>query len=289
MILYQTGREEYFRRLDGVVRSAEKHGIGLVPSLFWYYACVPDLVGEPCDQWGNPQSKTHAWMRQYVEDVVTRYKDSPAIWMWEFGNEYSLGADIPGDDVALPAVVSHMLTARQRTERDKLTHAQVRVAFAEFAKAVRALDPYRLISTGDAFPRASAWHLERHDKWATDDEAQFAEMLALNNPDPVGVISLHAYDEKDLQRLEWAARVAVQTRKPLFVGEFGSGISNKGTDAMFRRLLKAILDVRAPLAALWVFDFASQPEWNVRYDNAGAWQLQEIARANAQYQQKVRK
>jgi hypothetical protein len=35
MKLYQTDRAEYFRRLDGVVKSAEKHGIGLVPSLFW--------------------------------------------------------------------------------------------------------------------------------------------------------------------------------------------------------------------------------------------------------------
>ena len=63
MKLYQTNRAEYFRRLDGVVKSAEKHGIGLVPSLFWFFACVPDLVGEPMDQWANPQSKTQAWMR----------------------------------------------------------------------------------------------------------------------------------------------------------------------------------------------------------------------------------
>ena len=50
MDLYQQDRAEYFRRLDGVVKSAEKHGIGLVPSLFWQFACVPDLVGEPMDQ-----------------------------------------------------------------------------------------------------------------------------------------------------------------------------------------------------------------------------------------------
>ena len=79
MKLYVEDREEYFRRLDGVVNAAEKHGIGLVlsllgisgflgtkhgiglmPSLFWYYACVPDLVGEPMDQWANPNSKTQA-------------------------------------------------------------------------------------------------------------------------------------------------------------------------------------------------------------------------------------
>jgi hypothetical protein len=31
MALYRTDREEYFRRLDAVVASAEKHGIGLIP------------------------------------------------------------------------------------------------------------------------------------------------------------------------------------------------------------------------------------------------------------------
>ena len=30
--LYQTNRAEYFARLDGVVRSAERHGVGLIPS-----------------------------------------------------------------------------------------------------------------------------------------------------------------------------------------------------------------------------------------------------------------
>jgi hypothetical protein len=34
--LYQTNRAEHFARLDGVVKSAERHGIGLIPSLvFW--------------------------------------------------------------------------------------------------------------------------------------------------------------------------------------------------------------------------------------------------------------
>ena len=53
--LYQKDKEAYFKRLDAVVRSAEKHGVGLIPSLFWNMATLPDLVGEPIDQLGNPQ------------------------------------------------------------------------------------------------------------------------------------------------------------------------------------------------------------------------------------------
>ena len=58
MKLYQKDREAYFRLMDGVVRAAETNGIGLIPSLFWYNATVPDLVGEHLDQWGNTNSKT---------------------------------------------------------------------------------------------------------------------------------------------------------------------------------------------------------------------------------------
>src|SRR5947209_7332133 len=58
MKLYQSDKAEYFRRLDGVVRSAEKHDVGLILSLFWCWSTIPDLAGEPCDQWGNPDSRT---------------------------------------------------------------------------------------------------------------------------------------------------------------------------------------------------------------------------------------
>jgi len=34
--LYQTNRSEYFTRLDGVVQSAERHGLGLIPSFFFW-------------------------------------------------------------------------------------------------------------------------------------------------------------------------------------------------------------------------------------------------------------
>jgi hypothetical protein len=55
---------------------------------------LPDAVGEHHDQWENPKSKTIGTMRQYVGDIVGRYKDSPAIWAWEFGNEPNLSVDL---------------------------------------------------------------------------------------------------------------------------------------------------------------------------------------------------
>ncbi len=202
MKLYREDKQAYFKLLDGVVLSAQRHGIGLIPSLFWYMPMVPDLVGEPCDQWGNPQSKTHEFMRTYVREVVTRYQDSPAIWGWEFGNEYNLDADLPNAKEHLPPIVPQLGTPATRSDRDILTHEMVRTAFREFAKEVRKYDRTRIVCTGNSIPRPSAWHQMHEGTWTKDSPEQFAEMLAGDNPDPMDTISVHIYaDAADRLRL----------------------------------------------------------------------------------------
>ena len=279
MKLYRDDRAEYFRRLDGVVHSAQKHGLGLIPSLFWHYACVPDLVGEPISAWTNPQSKTQAWMRDYVREVVTRYRDNPAIWGWEFGNEYSLAASLPNAAEHRSPTHPTLGTPAARSERDDLTFDMVQVAIRDFANEVRKYDANRMIDTGDSFPRLSAWHQQHEGSWKHDNGEQFAEILAKLNPDPIGAISLHAYENDD-QRFAAAVAVARKLNKPLFIGEFGAGGDTPEQAAKFRRLLNAVIDHQIPLAALWVFDHANQKDLNVTGDNVRGWQLDEIAAAN---------
>jgi hypothetical protein len=280
MKLYQENRAEYFRRLDGVVKSAETHGIGLVPSLFWYYACVPDMVGEPMNQWANPQSKTRAWMSRYIEEVVSRYKDSPAIWMWEMGNEYSLHASLPNAAQNRPPVHPGRGTATTRSERDDLSFTDVRGIFTAFATEVRRLDPTRLIGSGDAMPRASAWHQHHRKSWKRDSPAQYAEMLEFVNPDPLGIISLHVYDS-GRQAFAASMELARRINKPLFVGEFGAEGVTAEQAAEFHTLLASVEANGVPLAALWVFDFGHQPQFNITATNARSWQLDAIVEANA--------
>jgi len=275
MKLYQADRAEYFRRLDGIVRSAEQHGVGLIPSLFWQEACVPDLVGEPVGEWANPKSKTCAWMREYVREVVTRYQDSPAIWAWEFGNEYSLAANLPNAKEHRAPVHPTLGTATNRTVRDELTYTMTRAMFAAFAKAVRAYDAHRLILTGDSFLRFSAWHQEHEGQWTHDTKAQFQEMLRKVNPDPINGIGVHAYEDDD-QRLAWVMEVSRELKKPVFVGEFGAQNATPAQVAKFHRLLKAIADSGVPLAALWVFELKSQPDFTVVPGGARAYQLEAL-------------
>jgi hypothetical protein len=191
MKLYLADKARYFALLDGVVRAAEKHGVGLLPSLFWHMPAVPDLVGKPCDQWGNPDSKTHEFMRACTREVVTRYRDSPALWGWEFGNEFNLLADLPNAQEHLPAAWPPLGTPAGRSDRDILTHEMARTAFPEFAREVRKHDLHRMISTGNSIPPLSAWHQMHEGTWANDSPEQFARMLADDNPDPGDTISIH--------------------------------------------------------------------------------------------------
>lgn len=150
--MFMTNRTVFFERLDRVVRCAETNGIGLIPSLFWYFATVPDLVGDPIDQLGNPQSASIAYIREYTTAIVSRYRNSPAIWGWEFGNEYNLECDLPNHDSYRPAVQPTLGTPMTRTERDELEFGQVTVTLQAFAETVRKLDPARVILTGNAAP-----------------------------------------------------------------------------------------------------------------------------------------
>lgn len=281
--LYQTNRAEYFARLDGVVESAERHGIGLIPSLFWHRSAVPDLVGEPCNRWGDPKSQTIAFMRQYTREVVTRYAKSSAIWGWEFGNEYNLSADLPNAAQHRPPVVPRLGTPSQRSEEDELTHEDVRVALREFALEVKRHDPRRIILSGNATPRPSAWHQIHEKSWERDTSEQFAEVLADDNPSPVNTLCVRGYDlANHIERLAQAMAVAQKVKKPLVVGEFGVPRDSPGdAKQQFATILAAIETNRVPLAALWVFDFSSQAkDWNVTATNDRSWQLDAIEQAN---------
>ncbi len=282
--LYQTNRAEYFARLDGVVQSAEKHGIGLIPSCFWCLSTVPDLVGEPCNRWGDTNSRTIAFMREYTRELVTRYASSSAIWGWEFGNEYNLPADLPNAAEHRPPVVPGLGTPAKRTAEDDITQAEICVALREFALVVRKYDPARIIISGNAFPRMSAWHQAREKSWQADTPEQFAEVLAADNPSPINTLCVRGYDLiSDIGRLDQAMRVSQAVKKPLFMGEFGvPGYDTDKSKAPFAQIITAIETNRVPMAALWVFDFDGQAkDWNVNATNGRNWQLDMVQEANA--------
>ena len=291
--LYMTDKKEFFNQLDDVVKTAEKYNVGLIPSLFFHNPTVIDLVGEHIDQFGNTNSKSIKLIREFTTDVVTRYKDSPAIWGWEFGNEGSLGVDLPNASEQRPPVWTVLGTASNRTERDEITSGHLLTAYKEFAKTVRKYDKDRIIISGNCEPRFCAWHNTKERSWKEDSPQQFGEIFLRDNPDPMDTLTVRLYPGKidkypsgaknvdDLTRImmNWS----VKAKKPLFIGEFGAqnSLGKKKMRKVYEEIIAAIEKNNVPLSAFWVYDLPGQDEeWNITFANDRAYMIQMVIEAN---------
>ena len=267
-------REAFFQAMDNVVSSAEKHNVGLIPSLIWNYNAFPDIVGESCNQIGNTSSKTVKIAKEYVNAVVTRYKDSPAIWGWEIGNEYNLGADLGGvssNGANLPGIHPHLGTASVRTSADYITTAMVRTFYTALATEIRSIDSKRLIVGGDSEQRGSSKSLRERNSWyPVDTYNDTKESMSLYSPSPMNAISVHMYQygspsNTALYDFETKMRnlmsISKEIKRTLWVGEFGpgdwigSGIANEKN--AYNAIYNAILNNNVQISAPWIciYDF----------------------------------
>ena len=292
--VYQTKPEQYFREMDLFVKTCEENNIGIIADLFWTKFSVSDVVGESVNQIGNPASKTMEYARKYVRDVVSRYKDSPAIWGWEIGNEFNLAADLDKQGeppLGYPYVLASRGTPAQRTPADRITSQDVEVYFTEVEKAIRSIDPYRMISNGTADFRASQYRLRTERAWKDDTEEELRAIMDIFSPRTVNVISVHITLDKDKdgmsqkrfnrvveieELLSIYVKLAKQSLKVLYMGEF-----HGDTDANFVRKVKAIKASGMQLSSLWNYGDAADAKTKSFSDES--FMFTRTAEANQQY------
>jgi len=273
MDLYFDDPDEYFSRMDEMVDMCATNGVKLVPSLFWYIWCFPDIAQEHGDQFVNPDSLTRELMEDYITDVVTRYKDDPTILFWEVGNEYNLRADLDALLFGSRIVgAPHLGTIDELTAADSLTTDMINQICVWVAGVVKGIDSNHMVTTGHSIPRPSAWHLMLSfptPDWTLDTKQQLNDYLALTHPDPIDIVSVHAYKTGANVRFEYTGSdnpsilgllkgFTHDMGKPLYVGEFGDIDPYSGEDtscAFSTNEFDAMARFDIPLAGPWSWDW----------------------------------
>jgi hypothetical protein len=262
-------------------------------------------MGEYRNAWGDPASLTRQFMTNYIHEVVGRYKDSPAIWGWEFANEMNLGCDLPNWDEHLGTVISHLGVVGPATEvdiRNKMTYAIAESAFDAFSQEVRELDTYRFITTGNANPRRHSWHNRMDGSWTADSYAEAKEAFGWMQPASIDMASVHVYSHPMVDGngdMEYAgasgmADILLRYREfcddqnqAMFVGEYSSFFDKEGDldakRASENEFLDQLLACGADLIAHWVFDytFNRTNAGIIRAANDYTWVLDTVRATNA--------
>lgn len=151
-----------------------------------------------------PVIKDH--FKAYVKEMVTRYKDSPAIMAWELANEPRCGAD----------------GTRNLPRSEDCTVELMTEWIDEMSTYVRTLDPHHLITWGGE----GAFNIDSDDDFYNgSDGGDFDHELSLENID-FGVF--HSYPDWWSKTVEWTnqwlrdhAESGRQAGKPVVHEEYG--------------------------------------------------------------------
>jgi hypothetical protein len=282
-MLYDKDPEQYWRQMDEMFAYCRERHVRLVPSL----QTIPgpfQIFGETGRSILDPQSKTYAWVHEYVRQFVTRYRDDPTVLMWELLNEGMLHADVEmqGRKLLPKGVFPPGATPREDGNNgDSLSYSDFTRLYREQTAFIKSLDANHLVTSGDGCVREECTSRRetfpnfkfRNDTW----DEWVANNLA-SQPEPLDVYSYHFYgnDTPAGPKQPWAGLTPLEmmqrlvgatlaTGRPVFIGELGAAPNNRA-DPEGKWLVKAIdaLETeKVSLMALWVWHFNWQPEFTM--------------------------
>jgi hypothetical protein len=246
-------RDAYYQAMDQTLDLLDKYDIKVVFTLNWNIHNFIRLTNDSVlDFFTNENSESRILHREYVEDIVNRYKDRTTIAMWEIGNEYNL-------------ITDH--------NPNHPNSAELGEFYKQITDLIKSIDSNHIVTTGDSQPRPAQYHLYQSrlkgepNDWTQDSFEQRQMMLELVNG-AADVISIHYYGTVtniNPESIEGYAEMARNIRKPLFLGETGPRVG-QGPGAIWgyrhdqaveltQDILDRVVDARVPLTLFWSYHF----------------------------------
>ena len=259
---YFDQKQKFLENLEHLASLCDEAHILLVPSIFWQTNSAPAYYEEDPTAWGDPSSKTYAYMLSYTADIVNTLKDHKCVAMWEFGNEFNLAADIGSAGYKdIPAKV-------------------VSTAYKGFADQVKKLDAHgRVIASGNSIMRNAQYHLMTGPSWDKDSYEQYKEVSGIFNPDPMNGMSEHIYEEARefsdkgkvgrSDQISYAKQAAAELGKVYYVGEFtGPSCSDAMGDSLkVRKHFISYYAQRVQVSLMWNYALNGDIEASFKADH----------------------
>ena len=255
MDAFWNNRAEFFGNFDRFVAQCEKSHVGIIATLVWTPNQYIEEGETMAEFFQNTNGKNYKKMLTFIEAIVTRYKNSPAIWGWEIGNEFNLDVDLN----TRPVTVG-------------LTADILADFYRDIAARIRKWDgTNRIISTGNSQNRQVSWNLMHGNGWTMDTIEQQREMTKHWDTPDMSVTSIHVYnrtqivDGKQVSVSDYLSTLVgfcKEMKKPLYIGEYCDDEMNnldrteevlKESLEKFRVLHEAIMANDIQLSTLWIY------------------------------------
>jgi len=201
--------------MDKVVKLAEQTGVKLIMALTNNWAdyggmdmYTVNLGGKYHDDFYHVRKIVKAF-KKYVKAVVSRYKDSPAIFAWELANEPRCKADGVRN---LP-----------RSEGTNCSYVMMDAWIAEMGRYIKDIDEHHMVTWGGE----GEFFYEGAEDWAYagSDGGNFYAELALDEMD---FGTFHLYPDWWTKTVEWSnqwiidhGKAQKKLQKPVLFEEYG--------------------------------------------------------------------
>lgn len=309
---WHQNKAAFYAKLDAVVAKAEALGLGIIAVLVWGARSITDACYEIHGQYEPVKNlaykHTKAWQlfETFVTEVVTRYKDSAAIWGWELGNEVinSTGAEYwptwkldgtgtDGGGTALPGNLNWGAKPGGGTYpvTDKMGMAEWQKFSQDFVSLVGRLDENkRCLFSGSPIGNSFAVKAQTANTLAADTQSDWSGVPSTEGipwiayrDKAFNTLTQHIYPmnpsdgrffsggEKTCAELITLSKGwADQVGKPLCLGEFGATYWGDPVDENSTDLATEQANFTAALGAVVSSGIGLSAVWNYGGDLAGA-------------------